>query len=142
MAAENKIEIKQGEAFILDLFVRDSITNNLSNFSVGFFARMQIRQDEDDATARDDLQTDDNTAANGRIVLGDGVPPTGETASEVANVVLTWDTAASIALKLNEGRGIQETYQGLGDLEIRDSSNEVVSSIRLVFAQTREVTLL
>ena len=141
MAVE-KIPFKQGEAFTVGLKIFDDDTDLIIDFSTGFTARMQIRQTEADTTLRDDLQTDEITANNGRIVLGDGVPPTGSTENEVDNVTLIWDSAASAAVDLFSGRGVQETYQGLGDLEIRDSSGEVVSSIRLVFAQTREVTLL
>ena len=134
MVAANKIPIKQGQAVTVGLFIRDIITNELIDLS-NFTARMQIRQDEADTIVRDLLQTDDLTANNGRIVLGDG-------AGEVFNATLTWTAVEATALKLDEGRGKQDTYQGLGDLELKDFSGEITISIRLVFAQTREVTLV
>ena len=139
--AITRIAIKQGEALRLDLKVRNQDTNALIDFSTGFTARMQIRQNEQDTVIRDDLDTGEITSGNGRITLGDGVPPTGSTETEVANVVLVWDTAASALLDLFTGRGVEETYLGVADLEIKDSSGEVNTSIRLEFAQTREVTI-
>lgn len=141
MSKTNKIPLKQGQAVTVGLFIRDIDTNDLIDLS-NFTARMQIRQTQDDATARDLLETDDLTANNGRIVLGDGIEILPVGGSETFNVLLTWTAAEAAALKLNEGLGLQDTYQGLGDLELKDFSGEITISIRIVFAQTREVTLV
>jgi len=141
MATTNKIPIKQGEAFQVQLKLRDVDTGLILDLSTGFTAKMEIRNDEQDTVVRDALSTDDgNTGDNGRIVLSDGVPATGSTETDSANITLDFDTAASVALDLSSGRGTQETYQGVGDVEIKNALGEVVSSIRLVFAQTLEVT--
>lgn len=134
-----KIPIKQGQKTRVDLYVDDESTGNLYDFSSGYTARMQVRRNEQDATVRDSLDTEGTTSKPARIILGDGVPPTGSTATEVANVVLTWDTEESEALDLNDGT-VRTSYPGVGDLEILDATDEVVVSIRMNFTQVLEVT--
>lgn len=139
----SKIKIKQGKSLILKLFVKDVASGDVIDYSTGFTARMQIRQSEQDTVIRDTLDTEGlvgPTGALARITLGSGIPPTGSLESEVANVVMTWDTAQAEALDLNDGT-VREAHPGVGDLEILDASDEVIESIRVNFLQTQEVTL-
>ena len=137
---EDIIPIKQGEAVTVGLFVEDEANGGLLDLTT-FTARLQIRQTESDTVVRDDLITDNGlTGDNGRIILGDGVPPTGSSETEVFNATLTWTSDEATALTLFNGRGIQETYQGVGDLELIDDTGNVTASIRLVFEQTRSTT--
>ena len=133
MAITKKFDVKQGEALQIVLFVKDINTGDVIDL-LGFTAKLQIRQNEQDIV-RDFLETDDVTTSNGRIILDDGI-------AQASNVALSWTSQQATDMNLHDGRGVQQFYSGVGDLELKNSEGEVVISIRLLFSQTRETTLV